>query len=46
MPLLKLNTSHVQSLSVQVYMTNSGKTYQDFDKFQDDVLSFALGRGF
>jgi len=92
MPLLKFNTSHIQSLSVQVYMSNSGKSYQDisndifawngvrhskeaieaylkgraeitnsfyedflghinknyidFDKFQDDVLSFSLGRGF
>ena len=65
MPLLKFNTSHIQSLSVKVYMSNIGKSYQDissdifawngvrhfkeandFDKFQDDVLSFALGRGF
>lgn len=92
MPLLKFNTSHIQSLSVQVYMLNNSKTYQDisndifawngvrhskeaieaylkgraeitnsfyedfmghigrsyndFDKFQDDVLSFALRRGF
>ena len=92
MPLLKFNTSAVQTLSVQVYMINNNKTYEDisndifawngarhskeaiqaylkwqaninnsfyedfleaisrnytdFDKFQDDVLSNALSRGF